>query len=121
MSVSAVLRLFDPGSNEATVELRAIIGFLTRDDLLGREELKSESARLLCPWLSQKYNSYIDKVGDGKCILNVKSWVTFALIKLRAAGHVNITVGNVLSSAAIEEIGSQSYFEYWAYAETLYI
>lgn len=113
-------RAFDPVTHRSTMDLRAVLGFLTRDDeSSSAEDHKAYARRVLCPWLADRYAEHVDSTSGRASTLGVKKWVSYYLIKVREVGRVHITLSEVLSEEAMRRMTDESYFEYWAYAESL--
>lgn len=112
-------RFFDRTSHRSTLELRAVLGFLTDEDpAYTREELKAKGAHYLSPYLFKKYAAYVDFVTINHAF-PVKRWVIEYLLKMRQIGRVDITLSDVISEKTMRQMEDESFVEYWAYAESL--
>lgn len=112
-------RFFDRASHRSTLELRAVLGFLTDENpARTREELKAKGADDLSPWLAQRYAEYVDFATINPPF-SVKRWVIEYLLKMRQSGSVDITLRDVLSEKKMRRMEDESFVEYWAYAESL--
>lgn len=115
-------RFFDPVTHRSTSDLRAVLGFLTCDeDALSPDDLKQRARLLLCPWLAARYAEHVDSTRARGSVTDVKRWVSFYLVKIREVGRVHVTLAEVLSEEAIRRMRDERYFEYWTYAEHLYL